>query len=174
MTEDADPVSAAPEASIHPSRTGMLPRLRLGSRWVNLLWTVPLAGIVLLAGVAVAHTLRGVPAVQGFIDAYPGTIPTYPPQGFPWWLRWQHFLNVLFLVPIARSGLQIWAGRPRLYWRRPGTPGQEWLRIQKAIPAGRCWSPREDAVQLPGWLGLPGRRLSTGLARWWHLGLDVL
>lgn len=175
MTEDVDPIADASEEIDHPSPTGIFPRIRLGGRWANLLWTVPITGLLLLAGVAIAQTLRGLPSVQEFIHTYPGMIARDQPQGFPWWLRWQHFLNVLFLVPIVRSGLQIWAGRPRLYWRKPGTPGQEWLRIQKAMPStGRGWSPRDDAVQLSGMVGLPGRRLSTGLARWWHLGLDVL
>jgi sulfoxide reductase catalytic subunit YedY len=32
----------------------------------------------------------------------------------------------------------------------------------------------ERPVSLPKHLGLPGLRHSIGLARWWHLGMDVL
>ncbi len=52
---------------------GVGPRLRLGSRWVNLLWLLPIALVVLLGGVAAAKGLRGIPSVQRFITDYPGT-----------------------------------------------------------------------------------------------------
>ena len=162
------------ESQAQASTRGLFPRVRFGDRWFNLLWMAPLTVAVLLLAVGAAILLRGFPAVQDLITTHPGIMPTDAPQGFPWWLRWQHFFNLLFLIPIIRSGLQIWAGRPRLYWRRPGAPGRDWLRIQKRMPAERQWSARDDAVHLPGWVGLPGRRLSTGLARSWHLGVDVL
>lgn len=162
------------EAPTRANETGIFPRLRVSGRWVNLLWVIPVATVLLLFAVAVAVLLRGLPAVQDFIAANPGQVPTEASHSFPWWLRWQHFLNVLFLIPILRSGLQILAGRPRVYWRRPGIPGREWLRMQKEMPVTDGWSAKDDAVQLRGWVGLPGRRHSTGLARSWHLGLDML
>lgn len=36
------------------------------------------------------------------------------PYGFPAWLRVTHYVNFLFLVLLARSGLQILADHPRL------------------------------------------------------------
>ena len=33
---------------------------------------------------------------------------------------------------------------------------------------------RDDAVALHPLVGLPGTRLSQGLARWWHLGITLL
>ena len=141
---------------------------------MNLLWALPLTAVVFAVLIAGAIGLRTLPAVQDFIEQYPGSVPNDAPEGFPWWLRWQHFLNAIFLVPIVRAGLQIWAGRPRLYWRKPATPGHDWLRIQQAMPDEHHWPMREDAVGLNPQLGLPGKRLSTGLARWWHLGVTLL
>lgn len=173
---ETKPQSAASAAgqSTRAGTWGIFPRVRFGTRWFSLLWLVLLAIALLVLAVGVAILLRGVPAVQQLIAAHPGTMRTEVPQTFPWWLRWQHFINLLFLIPIVRSGLQIWAGRPRLYWRHPGVAGTDWLRIQKAMPTERAWSARDDAVALSAWVGLPGRRHSTALARSWHLGVDVL
>lgn len=168
-------VTTAPAVSpAQASIRGLFPRVRFGDRWFSLLWMVPLAVAALLFAVGAAIVLRGLPAVQDLIATHPGIMRTGTPQGFPWWLRWQHFINLLFLIPIIRSGLQIWAGRPRLYWRRSAAPGRDWLRIQKRMPVQGPWSTRDDAVSLPGWIGLPGQRRSTTLARAWHLGVDML
>ena len=75
---------------------------------------------------------------------------------------------------IIRSGLQILADHPRLYWTRHSTPGREWFRFQKQVPADPLWTAKQDSVTLPGQIGLPGIRHSIGLARWWHLGMDTL
>jgi hypothetical protein len=55
------------------------------------------------------------------------------------------------------------------------TPGRDWFRFQKPVPADQpLWTAKQDSVSLPGQIGLPGLRHSIGLARWWHLGTDVL
>jgi DMSO/TMAO reductase YedYZ molybdopterin-dependent catalytic subunit/thiosulfate reductase cytochrome b subunit len=36
------------------------------------------------------------------------------------------------------------------------------------------WTAKQDSISLPQQVGLPGLRHSIGLARWWHLGVDVL
>jgi len=89
------------------------------------------------------------------------------------WLRWQHFLNLFFLIFIMRSGIQILASHPRLYWRRDSTPDTEWFRFQHAVPRDRVWTANDDAVALPGLVGLPGPHSSIGLARWWHFSFDL-
>jgi methionine sulfoxide reductase catalytic subunit len=157
-----------------PSVTAVIPRLRFGRRWFNLIWTLPLAAFAFAVIIAVCIALRTTPAVQAFIEQYPGSVPNDAPEGFPVWLRWQHFLNAIFLVPIVRAGIQLWAGRPRLYWRAPAAKGRDWLRIQRAMPAENGWAMRDDAVGLHPQLGLPGKRLSGGLAHWWHLAVTFL
>lgn len=54
-----------------------------------------------------------------FIARYPGhtDLPDNAPVGIPAWLGWQHFLNMLFIVLILRSGLRIRHERkPEAYW----------------------------------------------------------
>jgi len=161
-------------AAALPSETALFPRLRLGRRWVNLLWTLPLVALALLALFALTTWLRTLPEVQAFIDEYPGTVARNEPQGFPWWLRWQHWLNVIFLVPIVRAGLQVWAGRPRAYWSRAASPGRDWLRIQKPYPTEGGWSMRDDSVAIGRQVGIPGGKRGGGVGRLWHLSLAVL
>ncbi len=55
-----------------PAATGVAPRLRLGSRWFNLLWLPPIAFVILLGCVAAAKGLRTMPSVRRFIADYPG------------------------------------------------------------------------------------------------------
>jgi methionine sulfoxide reductase catalytic subunit len=159
-----------------PPQTGVVPRIRIGQRWVNVLWALPIAFVLSVIGVAIAQALRQVPAVQEFLVRYPGIPPSAVAvvTGFPAWLRLQHFLNLFFMAFIIRAGLQILADHPRLYWKRDCTPGTEWFRFQKAVPAGRVWTAKDDSVTLPAWLGIPGIRHSIGLARWWHFSITLL
>ena len=46
--------------------------------------------------------------------------------------------------------------------------------MQKPVPADPLWTAKQDSITLPKHVGLPGLRHSIGLARWWHLGIDVL
>ena len=89
-------------------------------------------------------------------------------------MRLEHVFNLFLMMFIIRSGIQILADHPRLYLDNNSTPGREWFRFQKAVPMDRVWTARDDAVTIPGWLGIPGIRHSIGLARWWHFGCDVL
>ena len=159
-----------------PPQAGVVPKVRIGRHWINVLWALPVVFVLLVAGVATAQALRTLPAVQQFILHYPG-IPasaTVVTTGFPLWLRIQHFLNLFFMAFIIRAGIQILADHPRLYWKRDCTPGTEWFRFQKAVPTGRIWSAKDDSVTIPGWLGIPGIRHSIGLARWWHFSITLL
>ncbi|MGE4102093.1 MAG: molybdopterin-dependent oxidoreductase [Pirellulales bacterium] len=91
------------------------------------------------------------------------------PYGFPAWLRITHYVSFLFLVLLVRSGLQILADHPRLYWNVHCTPGTEWLRLTPIIvPADRVWTAKEDSCHLSPWIGLPGYRHTVGMARHWH------
>jgi sulfoxide reductase catalytic subunit YedY len=160
-----------------PAQYGVAPRLRLGrDRWFNLLWLVPLAAVGLVIAISIAREIVDLPAVRDFMRTYPGEsdLPAGTPEGFPAWLQWQHWLNALFLFPIMRAGLSILADHPRLYWTRHSTPGREWLRFQRPVPDDPTYTAKGDSITLPDQVGLPGRRHSIGLARWWHFGADVL
>ncbi len=159
-----------------PPRNGIIPRVRVGKRWINVLWTLPLGAAAFLILVGGAQSLRELPGVQLFIAHYPGMPHTQPgaTSGFPMWLRLQHFINMFFMLFIMRAGIQILADHPRLYWKRDSTPGTEWFRFQKDVPGDRIWTAKDDAVTLPTWLGIPGLRHTIGLARWWHFSVNML
>ena len=162
-----------------PAAHGVAPKVRMGkSRWFNLLWLLPRGFLLLLIGVAVAKGLRNTTTVQRFIVDYPGTAPRADSDGgylgVPSWARWPHFLNLFFMLFILRSGLQILTDHPRLYWTRHCTPGRDWFRIQKPVPADPLWTAKQDSISISGQVGLPGIRHSIGLARCWHLGIDML
>ena len=96
------------------------------------------------------------------------------PYGFPAWLRITHYVNFLFLILLIRSGLQILADHPRLYWNVHCTPGTEWLRLTPVeVPKDRLWTAKDDSRHLSPWIGLPGYRHTIGMARHWHF-LSVL
>lgn len=178
LTVGDDVVNPATWAGSVPAAQGTAPRARIGnSRWFNLLWLLPSGFMVLIIGIATAKGLRGMTAVQDFIARNPGTVVSADAlnhPGLPIWVGVQHFFNLFLLIFIIRSGLQILSEHPRLYWTRHSTPGRDWFRIQKPVPADPLWTAKQDSISLPAQIGLPGIRHSIGLARWWHLGVDIL
>jgi thiosulfate reductase cytochrome b subunit len=177
LSQGEDVVDPQTWAGSLPVANGIAPHVRIGrSKWFNLLWLLPIALLLLLVSVAVAQGLRNTPAVQRFIVRHPGTLPASQAgsPGLPWWVEAQHFLNVFFMIFIVRSGVQILADHARLYWTRHCTPGRDWFRLQRPVPADPLWTAKQDSISLPKHVGLPGLRHSIGLARWWHLGVDVL
>jgi len=100
-----------------PPQWGGMPHIRLGKRWVNIWWLLPLGFLFLLIGVAVAQELRQIPAIQDFLARYPGhTVSPVEWHGFPLWMRLMHFFNLFLMFLIIRAGIQILADHPRLYW----------------------------------------------------------
>ncbi len=178
LTPGEETIDPATWAGSVPQATGIAPRVRVGrTKWFNLLWLLPIGLVLLIVAIAVAKGLRGDPAIQRFIRRYPGTnysAGAMAATGFPAWLRWQHFFNLFFLLFMIRSGVQILSDHPRLYWTRHSTPGRDWFRIQKPVPPDPLWTAKQDSISLPGQVGLPGLRHSIGLARWWHLSIDML
>ncbi len=178
LTMGEDVVDPTTWAGSVPKARGIAPRVRVGrSRWFNLLWLLPIAFVLLIAAVAAAKGLRGTASMQQFIEDHPGAVTSPALErevGTPVWSGVQHFLNLFLMIFIIRSGVQILSDHPRLYWTRHSTPGRDWLRMQKPVPTDPLWTAKQDSISLPGQLGLPGIRHSIGLARWWHLGTDVL
>jgi len=168
-----------------PETRAQLPSIRIGRRWFSSLWLVPLGVAGLVLSIAVVREMVRYGWFHEFIARYPGTSAQYVQpveSGFPWWLRWQHFFNLLFMMFIIRAGLQILADHPRLYLNAGSKPDTEWLRLRGPVPADRrdsadadtVWTAKEDSVALPKQLGIPGFRHSIGLARWWHFSFDLL
>ncbi len=70
------------------------------------LWLLPIIALALLVGIAVSQQLRTYPWMQQFLADYPGTSGDYVPAvdtGYPWWLRWQHFFNIIFMMFIIEG-----------------------------------------------------------------------
>lgn len=120
------------------------------SRWKRPL--IFIGGMVILALVVVlaARGLRSLESVQSFITTYNGhsTMPDSAPTGMPWWMGWQHFLNMFFIVLIIRTGLQIrHEKRPEAMW----TP-----------KAGSFYSPKNSTPK------------KVSITTWLHQTLDAL
>lgn len=152
-----------------------MPHFQIAGRLINVMWVLPVAFVILVLGVAILRPVYQTPGFQNFLAQYPG-IPSYAEvhSGFPLWLRVLHLLNLVFMFFIIRSGIQILADHPRLYWNRDCTPNTDWFRFNHPVPTDRVWTAKDDTVTIPGWLGIPGVRHSIGLARWWHFSLDLL
>jgi DMSO/TMAO reductase YedYZ molybdopterin-dependent catalytic subunit/thiosulfate reductase cytochrome b subunit len=88
--------------------------------------------------------------------------------GFPLWVRLAHWFNFLFMVLLVRSGIEILAAHPKLYWTDHCLPIRAWLKFtRKTMPADRMWTSADEEVECPAWLGLPGGH-NLGLGRYWH------
>jgi methionine sulfoxide reductase catalytic subunit len=123
--------------------------------------------IIALAPILAAwcqYLIAGLPQVSGTFD------PAEPhPHGFPVWLRYAHYFNLLFMILIIRAGLSILMDHPRLYWNVHCTPGTEWIRFTPIpVPTDRVWTAKDDARYISPWLALPGGRHTVGMARHWH------
>ncbi|HEV3074978.1 MAG TPA: molybdopterin-dependent oxidoreductase [Thermoanaerobaculia bacterium] len=126
---------------------------------------VPVALLVIAA--YVQWCTVGLPPVPGIHEVTPATATQ--PYGFPAWIGITHYVNLLFLVLLVRSGLQILMDHPRLYWNVHCTPGTEWVRFTPVqVPLDRLYTAKDDARYLTPWVGLPGGRHTLGLARHWH------
>ncbi len=137
--------------------------------WIRRNFLIALAMLIVLPVVAAwaQYLIAGLPAVP---QSYPTAADLTAPAGFPGWLRLAHFVNFLFIVLLARSGLSILMDHPRLYWNSDCTPGTEWMRFTPVeAPMDHIWTAKDDARYISPWLGLPGFRHTIGTARHWHL-----
>ncbi len=159
-----------------PPQWGEIPSIRLGKRRYNILWSIPIAFVVLVVGCAICQGVYISPWFRQFVVRYPG-VPLAAPAvhgGYPLWLRVQHFLNLFFMAFIIRAGIQILADHPRLYWTRDCTPETDWFRFQHAVPMHRVWTSKDNSVTIPESFGIPGIRHTVGPARWWHFSINLL
>lgn len=90
-------------------------------------------------------------------------------RDFPWWLQITHFLNFLFIGLLIRSGWEVLASHPRLYWRNDCGPDTQWLKFTKdKVPHEvGAFTARDDQRSLSPLISLPGRG-KIGLGRAWH------
>ena len=57
---------------------GVAPRIRIGRRWINSLWGLPIGAAALLCLIALAQSLRELPGVAAFIQQHPGIAQSAP------------------------------------------------------------------------------------------------
>ncbi|MGN6348582.1 MAG: molybdopterin-dependent oxidoreductase [Candidatus Nitrosocosmicus sp.] len=90
---------------------------------------------------------------------------------FPFWLRFAHFINLIFIVILIRSGIEILSALPKLYWNDDAVPGKEWIKFtkKKFLPSfkKKVWISLEEEESFPSWLALPGHK-NLGMGRHWH------
>jgi methionine sulfoxide reductase catalytic subunit len=87
---------------------------------------------------------------------------------YPAWLRIDHWLNVLFLTLLLRSGLEILGTHPKLYWREDSKPGTEWARFtNKKMPTEKLYDTLDEEEDYSPLIALPGHK-KLGMGRHWH------
>ena len=93
---------------------------------------------------------------------------------FPFWLRFAHFINVIFLTLLIRSGFEILSTLPKLYWKDHAKPGTEWIKFtKKEMPKDKLWTSIDEEESFSSWIVLPGRK-NLGLGRHWNFFCDFL
>ena len=90
---------------------------------------------------------------------------------FPIWIRFAHFINLIFITLLIRSGIEILSALPKLYWHDHATPGTEWIKFtKKEFPSDfkkRVWIALEEEESFSSWVALPGHK-NLGMGRHWH------
>lgn len=87
---------------------------------------------------------------------------------YPAWLRIDHWLHVLFLTLLIRSGIEILATHPKLYWRNDSRPGTEWAKFtRKTMPNDKLFDTLDEEESYSPLISLPGRH-NLGMGRHWH------
>jgi DMSO/TMAO reductase YedYZ molybdopterin-dependent catalytic subunit/thiosulfate reductase cytochrome b subunit len=88
--------------------------------------------------------------------------------GFPAWLRITHFITILFIGLLIRSGIQILAAHPRFYWNDACKPERAWLALTKRkVPKDKLYTSMDDEIAVSPLLAQPGGE-NLGLGRHWH------
>jgi hypothetical protein len=128
-----------------------MPQLRIGRHWFPfhqiLIFVVVVGSACLVGGIFFARYLRTLSEVHTFIASHPGTGAFGPPvtSGFPVWLRYQHYFNLVLMLFIIRSGLQILADHPRLTLDAGCAPDSE-FRLSGPVPYDRRDPARPDRI----------------------------
>src|ERR1051326_8206373 len=137
--------------------------------WIKPSFVAGVVGLLLLAFLiawaeVIIFRLPDIPPVPQFNEP-----SATGPHGFPFWVRYAHFFNFLFLSMLIRSGLSILMDHPRLYLNNNCTPGTEWIRFTPLkVPLDRMWTAKDDARYISPLFALPGYRHTIGVARSWH------
>ena len=59
---------------------------------------------------------------------------------FPFWLRFAHFINLIFITLLIRNGIEILSALPKLYFNDDAKPVSEWIKFtKKKMPKDKIW-----------------------------------
>ena len=87
---------------------------------------------------------------------------------YPVWLRVDHWLNLLFVTLIIRSGIEILATHPKLYWNDDSKPGSEWAGLtRKVMPKNKLYDTLDEEEDYSPFISLPGH------AHWASAGTGI-
>ncbi|MGH7904188.1 MAG: molybdopterin-dependent oxidoreductase [Candidatus Dormibacteraceae bacterium] len=91
-------------------------------------------------------------------------------DSFPLFLVVTHFLNILLLTLLARSGLEVLSALPRLYASDDCPPGRELVRFSRRVVGAdsrQAWTSLELEAPWSPVIALPGHK-NLGIGRHWH------
>src|SRR5262249_6748918 len=95
-----------------PPKNGICPEIRIFGTWWNVGWLFVFVWVFLLIFLAASTWFIETDMGKAFVERYPGILwegPAMEAQGFPWWLRYEHYLNLFLMVLIIRAGITILA-----------------------------------------------------------------
>jgi thiosulfate reductase cytochrome b subunit len=88
--------------------------------------------------------------------------------GYPWWLRIEHLVNIVFMTFLIRSGMEIIGTHPKFYWNNHSKPGTEWARFtKKVMPKDKLYDTLDEEESYSSIVSMPGHK-QLGLGRHWH------
>lgn len=93
------------------------------------------------------------------------------PAHYPPFVIITHLLNILFMLMLVRSGLEVLAAHPKLYWSDHCPPGRQWLRLSRTefgAESRKPWTSQDEEESWNPVIALPGRK-NLGLGRHWHV-----
>ncbi len=91
-----------------------------------------------------------------------------PDLDFPAWIRITHLINIIFISFLIRSGIEILATHPKLYWNDHSKPGTEWARFtRKEMPKDKLYDTLDEEEDYSSIVAMPGHK-QLGLGRHWH------
>ena len=91
-----------------------------------------------------------------------------PDLEFPAWIRITHWINLIFITFLIRSGMEILATHPKLYWNDDARPGSEWARFtRKTMPKDKLYDTLDEEEDYSSIISMPGHK-KLGMGRHWH------
>lgn len=93
--------------------------------------------------------------------------------GFPWWLRVEHFANIVFITFFIRSGIEILGTFPKLYRSLDCEPGTAWAKFTvKEQPKHKYYGVIDEEENYSPIVAMPGTN-KLGAGRYWHWIMTV-